>query len=294
MIFSCLIDADRCDTETFYARTEGRSVDRIWAALPEIVDGLVAAFDRYMSAKTARVASTAVNDLWADVLSHVRSKATQPQGLFTLAVSTGGGKTLASLAFALDHAKAHGLDRIVYAIPFTSIIDQTAAIFRAALGPDVILDHHSAIEEEHANKREDCNKFQLAMEDWAAPIVVTTNVLLFESLFANRTSRCRKLHNLARSVIVLDEAQTIPLPVPRPGVAMLDELARNYGVSVVLCTATQPALAAPNFTGGFAPEAVRELAPDPHSLHRQLKRVTVRHVGEKNDDDLVTALKSAP
>lgn len=213
--------------------------------------------------------------------------------MFTLTVPTGGGKTLASLAFALEHAKAHGLDRIVYAIPFTSIIDQTAAIFRAALGPDHILEHHSAIEEERATPREGRDKLQLAMEDWAAPIVVTTNVQLFESLFANRTSRCRKLHNLARSVIVLDEAQTIPLPVLRPCVAMLDELARNYGVSTVLCTATQPALVAPDFKGGFAPEAIRELAPDPHRLHRQLKRVTVLHVGEKSDDELVTALKGA-
>lgn len=293
MIFSCLIDADRRDTEAFYARTEGRSVDRSWAALPAIVEGLVAAFDGYMDAKTANAVTTPVNALRAEVLSHVRNKAMQPQGLFTLTVPTGGGKTLASLAFALDHAKAHGLDRIVYAIPFTSIIDQTAAIFRDALGPDHILEHHSAIEEERANEREDRDKYQLAMEDWAAPIVVTTNVQLFESLFANRTSRCRKLHNLARSVIVLDEAQTIPLPVLRPCVAMLDELARNYRASIVLCTATQPALVAPDFCGGFAPEAIRELAPDPHRLHSQLKRVTVRHAGEMSDDDLVIALKSA-
>ena len=293
MIFSCLIDADRRDTEAFYARTEGRSVDRSWAALPAIVDGLIAAFDRYMAATTAKAASTPVNALRAEVLSHVRGMATLPQGLFTLTVPTGGGKTLASLGFALDHAKTHGLDRIVYAIPFTSIIDQTAAIFRAVLGPDHILEHHSAIEEERATPREGRDKLQLAMEDWAAPIVVTTNVQLFESLFANRTSRCRKLHNLARSVIVLDEAQTIPLPVLRPCIAMLDELARNYGTSIVLCTATQPALAAPKFEGGFAPEAIRELAPDPHRLHRQLKRVTVRHAGELNDDELVIALKSA-
>src|ERR1700686_2455881 len=130
-----------------------------------------------------------------------------------------GGKTLASLAFALDHARRHRLDRIVYAIPFTSVIDQTASIFREVLGEDVILEHHSSIDEENNNALEHRDKLGLAMEDWAAPIIVTTNVQLFESLHANRPSRCRRLHNLARSVVILDEAQTIPLPVLRPCVA---------------------------------------------------------------------------
>jgi CRISPR-associated endonuclease/helicase Cas3 len=116
---------------------------------------------------------------------------------------------LASLAFALDHARKHRLERIVYAIPFTSVIDQTVAVFREVLGDEFILEHHSAIDEEKNRERTGRDKLRLAMEDWAAPIVVTTNVQLFESLFANRPSRCRKLHNLARSVIVLDEAQTI-------------------------------------------------------------------------------------
>ena len=127
------------------------------------------------------------------------------------------------------------MERIVYAIPFTSIIDQTAAIFREVLGEDVVLEHHSSIDEEHIanenreHKREAADKLKLAMEDWAAPVVVTTNVQLFESLYSNRPSRCRKLHNLANSVIVLDEAQTIPLALLRPCLDAIDELARNYG-----------------------------------------------------------------
>src|SRR6202020_451419 len=201
-------------------------------------------------------------------------------------VPTGGGKTLASLAFALDHAKRWNMDRIVYAIPFTSIIEQTASIFREILGDDAILEHHSSIEQETARKEElfrgklSDAKLRLAMENWRAPVIITTNVQLFESLFANRTSRCRKLHNLAKSVVVLDEAQTIPLPVLRPCVAALDELARNYGCTIVLCTATQPALAAPNFKGGFVLGPESELAPDPAALHEKLRRVTLRVAGE--------------
>jgi CRISPR-associated endonuclease/helicase Cas3 len=224
----------------------------------------------------------------------VRGRAGDRQGLFTLTVPTGGGKTLASLAFALDHAKRHDLDRIVYAIPFTSIIDQTASIFREVLGDEVVLEHHASIDESHIEGREARDKLRLAMEDWAAPVVVTTNVQLFESLHSNRPSRCRQLHSLARSVIVLDEAQTIPLPLLRPCLAAIDELARNYGASLVLCTATQPAVAKPQFEGGLALGPERELAPDPMRLHRELKRVRVVHIGDKTDTDLVEALAAAP
>src|SRR5262249_35099889 len=156
-------------------------------------------------------------------------------------------------------------------IPFTSIIDQTAAIFRDILGKETLLEHHSAIEDERQDRNRENEegepdiqgKMRLAMEDWAAPVVVTTNMQLFESLFVSRTSRCRKLHNLVNSVIILDEAQTIPLPLLRPCVAALDELVRNYGCSVVLCTATQPALGAPRFKGGLDLLPERELAPHP-------------------------------
>ena len=239
--------------------------------------------------------------LRAEILDHVRSRAGDPPGLFTLTVPTGGGKTLASLGFALDHAKAHGLDRIVYAIPFTSIIDQTAAIFRDVLGDDIVLEHHSAIEDEEPDAPRECgsakaaDKLKLAMEDWAAPVVVTTNVQLFESLFAARTSRCRKLHNLAGAVIILDEAQTIPLPLLAPCVAALDELARNYRCTIVLCTATQPALDAKvqrrlaTHPAGL-PLAGRELAPDPARLVGEARARQAVHGGEMDDATLVAAL----
>ncbi len=293
MIFSCLVDADFRDTEAFYARAQGSEVDRDWPALSASLDGLIQRLGAYMARKQATAGDTLVNRLRREILSHMRGQSSRKPGLFTLTVPTGGGKTLASLAFALDHAKAHGLERIVYAIPFTSVVDQTAAIFREVLGDQFVLEHHSAIEEENNRERTGRDKLKLAMEDWAAPIVVTTNVQLFESLFAARPSRCRKLHNLARSVIVLDEAQTIPLAFLRPCAAALDELARNYGTTIVLCTATQPALDARHFAGddliGLKLEG-RELAPDPARLARELKRVRINRRGETGDDELMDAL----
>ena len=216
MVFSCLVDADYRDTEAFCAAARGESIDREWPALKEIVNGLIARFDAHMAGIAANAMDTPVNRLRAEILAQVRAKAALPKGVFTLTVPTGGGKTLASLGFALDHARHHGLRRIVYAIPFTSIIDQTVDIFESVFGKDVVLEHHSAIEQvktRESGERDVRDKMRLAMEDWAAPIVVTTNVQLLESLFAARPSRCRKLHSLADAVIVLDEAQTIPLHV---------------------------------------------------------------------------------
>jgi CRISPR-associated endonuclease/helicase Cas3 len=299
MVFSCLVDADYRDTERFYANAKGEPVDRAWPPLSDSIDGLIARFDAHMAAIQSRAGETPLNRLRTDILAHAGRKAALPRGVFTLDVPTGGGKTLASLGFALAHAKAHGMERIVYGIPFTSIIDQTAAIFRDVLGDGVVLEHHASIEDkghdrkraEDEGERDARDKMRLAMEDWAAPVVVTTNVQLFESLFANRTSRCRKLHNLVNAVIILDEAQTIPLPVLRPCAAALDELTRNYGCSVVLCTATQPALAAPRFKGGFSLSPERELAPDPQALARALKRVTLRiRTAPTTDADLLTEL----
>src|SRR5690606_5027529 len=196
---------------------------------------------------------TPVNVLRSQILDHANAKAAQTPGLFTLTVPTGGGKTLTSLSFAAEHALAHGLRRIVYVIPFTSIIEQTAAVFRDDVGlGDAVLEHHSSFDPEgrepasgNDTEREGAAglaKLRRDAENWDAPIVVTTAVQFFESLFAARTSRARKLHNLAKSVIILDEAQTIPVHLLRPCMAAIDELARNYGATVILCTATQPAL----------------------------------------------------
>ncbi len=294
MLFSCLVDADFIDTEAFYATTEDRGVPRGGGAC---LDALGEALDRYLS---RFMPDTLVNRLRAEILEHARAGAELPPGLFSMSVPTGGGKTLASLAFALDHARRHGMHRVIYVIPFTSIVEQSAAVFRHAfgdLGEDAVLEHHSAFDDDRHKKPEAREKLRRDMQNWDAPVVVTTAVQFFESLFADRPSRCRKLHNIANSVIVLDEAQVLPLKLLRPCIAAIDELALNYRASVVLCTATQPALQKTNdparsFADGL--EDVRELAPDPSRLHGSLKRVRVKHIGEQTDDELADQITRAP
>lgn len=285
MIFSCLVDADFLDTENFYNRIEKRKALR-GAPQPSLIQ-LRTQLDGYLGRFKA---DSPVNKLRAEVLSEVRGRALLAPGLFSLTVPTGGGKTLASLAFALDHAITHGLRRIIFVIPFTSIVEQNAAVFRQALGAlgGAVLEHHSAFVDDKNKSLQSREKIRLAMENWDAPIVVTTAVQFFESLFAARPSACRKLHNIAGSVVILDEAQTLPLKLLRPCVAAIDELALNYKVSAVLCTATQPALEAPDFLGGL--QYVRELAHDPSQLFEALKRVHVRHVGNLSDDALAAHL----
>lgn len=295
MIFSCLIDADRLATERFYGERE-RGGHASLATLRDRLDG-------YLAALMAGARADSINDLRAEILARARAKAARPPGLFTMTVPTGGGKTLASLAFALDHAVAHGLDRVVYVIPYTSIIEQTAEIFRTALGdhdgnaPDV-LEHHGNVDfdrgETDADGRDGLAKLRRAAENWDVPVIVTTAVQFFESLHAARPSACRKLHNLARSVIVLDEAQTLPVPLLRPCLAAIDELARMYGTSIVLCTATQPALTIRDgFKRGLDIPAENELAPEPDRLYRELKRVEVLLAGVKTDAEIAARFGEA-
>ncbi len=289
MIFSCLVDADRKDTERFYVQHHQTTADRNWPDLQRDLPDLIARFDAYMDTRNNR--DTAVNVLRHDIFAHVRSQAGLPTGLFTLTVPTGGGKTLTSLGFALDHARVHQLRRIIYAIPFTSIIDQTASIFRHVLGGDMILEHHSSVEEKNDSASEQRDKLRLAMEDWAAPVVVTTNVQFFESLFSNRPSLCRKLHNIANSVIILDEAQTLPLTLLRPCLRALEELTRNYNTTIILCTATQPALDKTDFKQGGLALQGRELAPNPALLAQQLARARITQGGDMGDEAIIAALQ---
>lgn len=289
MLFSCLVDADFIDTDEFYRRIEGRLSRHLEAHTP----GLQELRERLYVRLAAFRADSEINRLRADILAHVRKLSVYEPGLFSLTVPTGGGKTLASLAFALDHAIAHGLRRVIYVIPFTSVVEQNAQVFRNAfgdLGDAAVLEHHSAFFDDLNASPESRDKRKLAMENWDAPVVVTTAVQFFESLFADRPSRCRKLHNIAGSVVILDEAQTLPLKLLRPCVTLLDELSLNYRTSIVLCTATQPALTAEEgFLDGL--KGVRELAPDPPKLYRQLRRVNVQHVGSLEDEELAEHIR---
>ncbi|HJV87360.1 MAG TPA: CRISPR-associated helicase Cas3' [Noviherbaspirillum sp.] len=275
ILFSCLVDADFLDTERYM--DAGRARQRgDWPDLPHLLD----LFNRHMFAKLGDAPRTAVNALRNDVLRQCRVKAHDAPGLFSLTVPTGGGKTLSSMAFALEHARHHHKRRIIYAIPYTSIIEQTADAFRGIFG-DALIEHHSNTD---ADPDRENHKTRLACENWDAPIVVTTNVQFFESLFAARTSRCRKLHNIVDSIVVLDEAQMLPPEFLQPILDILNLLSRHYGVTFVLSTATQPALAtrtyfdARNNMRGL--EDVREIVHDPDALYAALERVRIHLPGD--------------
>jgi CRISPR-associated endonuclease/helicase Cas3 len=295
MLFSCLVDADRLDAEAAgdTAQNHARSASREYPGIGE----LRARLDASLREKTENAARTPVNRIRTEVLECCRKAAEREPGLFSLTVPTGGGKTLSSLAFALRHAQQHGLDRVVYVIPFTSIIEQNADVFRTALNdPDgrFVVEHHSNLV---PPENGDDDLPHPATENWDAPVIVTTTVQFFESLFSAHAGRCRKLHNLAKSVVILDEAQMIPLPFLRPCMEAVRELSASYGASIVFCTATQPALNAPEtgedgLRGGLV--GVREIIPCPEDLHAALKRVEVRHVGCLTDDALVERLVAEP
>lgn len=304
MLYSCLVDADYLDTEAFYSNLENKVTER--GGYPDL-NALQHNFNQFINKFRRRVAqapeqteaekrNAALNRLRSEILDHAVEQATQAQGLFTLTVPTGGGKTFTSMAFALEHAKQHGMRRVIYVIPFTSIIEQNAAEFRKAfgeLGEQAVLEHHSTFDDGKLQNEATKDKLRLASENWDAPIVVTTAVQFFESLFADRSSRCRKLHNIAGSVIILDEAQMLPLNLLLPIMQAIKELAQNYRCSIVMCTATQPAVQAENgFYRGF--ENVREIAPKPTALFDKLRRTTVQHIGTQTDADLLAKLTEHP
>ena len=266
MLFSCLVDADFLDTEAFM--DAGKAGQRINALT---LSDLLPRFNAYMEGQFSKVPSTSVNRIRAVVLQQCRHKAQEAPGLFSLTVPTGGGKTLSSLAFALEHAVLHGKRRIIYAIPYTSIIEQTANVFRDIF-PNEVIEHHSNFDPE-----KETAKSRLIAENWDAPLIVTTNVQFLESLFAARTSRCRKLHNIADSVVVLDEAQLLPPEFLQPILDVMNVLVRDYGVTFMLSTATQPALGTlktfQRTLRGLS--NVREIIDDPDALYHDLERVTV-------------------
>jgi CRISPR-associated endonuclease/helicase Cas3 len=275
-LFSCLVDADYLATEGFYSPGSRAASRAGMEDLPTLRQRLDEALDALAAGLPPDRRDAPVNRRRAEILSACRAAAERPPGLFSLTVPTGGGKTFSSMAFALRHAEVHGLRRVVVAIPFTSIIEQNAAVYRRALADANVIEHHSAFDAtaaEEADRGAEIRR-RLAAENWDAPVVVTTNVQLFESLFAASPSRCRKLHNLAGSVILLDEAQTLPVEYLLPVLDSLRELTSRFGCTVVLMTATQPALERRD-TLPQGLEGLHEIIPDPPALARDLSRVRV-------------------
>lgn len=276
MLHSALIDADRLDAEA-HGNPENTALREAEPISFEVLCGLL---ETDQIRLITRAESTPVNQVRAEIYQACLNAADMQPGFFSLTVPTGGGKTRSVLAFGLRHAARYGLRRVILTLPYTTIIEQNAAVYRKILGPNAVLDHHSAVYEPERKRGEENDeaerKITLAAENWEAPIVVTTTVQLFESLFSVKNSRLRKLHRIARSVIVLDEAQTLPPELLVPTLEALRYLVEDYGCTVVFCTATQPAFGVAYgdpYKAYFAGFRITEIIPDPASVYKKLARV---------------------
>ena len=287
MLYSCLVDADYLDTEAFMDGALPRGGYEPIASLLDKLDQYIAP---WWNPKNE------LNRKRCDILrSCLNAGENFPNGLYTLTVPTGGGKTVSSLAFALRHAATHGKKRVIYVIPYTSIIDQTAEVFENILEAENVLEHHSGVDYTMPEEEVDPALYRkaLATENWDAPVIVTTAVQFFESLYSNLPSRCRKLHNIADSVIIFDEAQTLPVSYLSPCVSAIGQLVQYYGVTAVLCTATQPALQ--SLFAELAPGlTMREICPDTDALYQFFRRTTLRQAGALTEEELAEQLKASP
>lgn len=295
MLYSCLVDADWLDTGIFYKKIKGeKTADYDFENIASLNQKLSDYFENDPKFKNK---TGVINKKRNEIRQECLEKSKNKKGLYSLTVPTGGGKTLSSLAFALNHAIKNEQKKIIYAIPYTSIIEQNAEVFRGIFGEENVLEHHSNYIFEDSGKFEKCeeeqdktekqiiaDKLKYASENWDAPIIATTNVQFFESLFASKKSRCRKLHNIANSVIILDEAQMLPTKYLIPCVKAIGELVNRYNCTVVLCTATQPPLNTYFKELGIE---VQEIMSDPQDLFKVLKRVEVQYIGRISDDDLI-------
>jgi len=291
MLFSCLVDADSLDTEEFM-NPEQASLRGTHTTMTELLGKL----EEYLSQLKEKSEDTEVNRIRNYVQKQCVKESQGKTGFYSLTVPTGGGKTLASVLWALNHAVKNHLHRIIIAIPYTSIIVQTAATLKSIFGEENVLEHHSNVNPDDIKDREQRERMQLATENWDYPIIVTTNVQLFESLFSNKRSDCRKLHNIVKSVLILDEIQTLPLNFYKPIVHTLDTLCRLFGTSFLFTTASQPVLTGriegTNPSVGFdALNSVHEIIPADAMLHDKLRRVEL-DINEtpKSYDEIATEL----
>jgi CRISPR-associated endonuclease/helicase Cas3 len=281
MLFSCLIDADRLDSER-----HGQGKEREPQTFEAPV--LFKRINSYVHRKSAGVDPTVVNQVRDEVYRDCLKAADLPQGCFSLTAPTGAGKTLASMAFALKHAENHDLRRVIVVLPFLAIIEQNASVYRDALtipvDRDTVLEHHSAVVESADSKSDAENEDQKpnpqrtaqATENWDAPVIVTTAVQFLESLFSRRPSRCRKLHNIARSVVIFDEVQTLPFDLLDPILSAIRDLRDDFGVSFLFSSATQPTFQkSVNLPSGFAEGECREVVSEPAKTFTILRRATL-------------------
>ncbi|MDD2599924.1 MAG: CRISPR-associated helicase Cas3' [Kiritimatiellae bacterium] len=279
MLFSCLIDADRLDS-AFWEKL-GEDTTRLSnSELPLNTTALLACVNAERERKRSANPDSPLSAIRNKIFDSSVTASDKPQGFFSLTVPTGGGKTLAAMAFALAHAKKHNLRRIIVVIPYLSIIEQNAAEYRRILDPDkkgIVLECHSSVSPPRHATNDEVSKLELVSENWDAPIIITTSVQFIESLFAASPSRARKLHNIADAVVIFDEVQTLPLHLLSPMLSVFRELVTNYGVSFVLSSATQPAFRhSINLPDGFYPEEITEVAPNPLSLFAELRRVVYK------------------
>jgi len=295
MLFSCLVDADRLDTEAFMTPEQAR-LREDKATLEQLYEKLLS----YLEALNATSDDTEVNRIRRYVQQQCMEKSSGNIDFYSLTVPTGGGKTLASVLWALGHAIKNRQHRIIIAIPYTSIIVQTAATLKNIFGEENVLEHHSNVNEEDISNDELVRKYQLATENWDYPIVVTTNVQLFESMFSNRPSTCRKLHNIVKSVLILDEVQTLPLQFLRPIVDTFKTFNRLFGTSLLFTTASQPTLegiirGTNPMTQFEALPKIHEIIPQSAALHKKLRRVELDiDNSPKSYDEVAAALTQHP
>ncbi len=276
MLFSCLVDADFLNTEEFMDREKSES-RRDFTSFVELKKRL----DDHMEKITTD--STEVNRLRQQILSECREAGYLSPGFFSLTVPTGGGKTLSSMAFAFEHLEKYKKEKIIMVIPYTSIIEQTAKVYKDIFGAENVIEHHSSLDPDKESPQS-----RLASENWDAPIIVTTNVQFFQSLFAARSSACRKLHNIVNSVVILDEAQMLPTDYLKPILYSMKGLVDHFGVSMVLCTATQPVLTGKIGSGEaefkvLDHDSCREIIKDPFELSQKFQRVEVLEQGKFED-----------
>ena len=275
MLYSCLVDADYLDTEAFMQPEQSKLRGN-----HKSLKVLETKLDAYLLGLKKNAPDTEVNRIRNEVQNSCINESSKEPDFYSLTVPTGGGKTLASVLWAIKHAIKNDLNRIIIAIPYTSIITQTASVLRNIFGDENVLEHHSNVDRTNVKDMELSQKQRLATENWDYPIIVTTNVQLFESLFSNKPSDCRKLHNITKSVLILDEVQTLPTDFLQPIVDTFDTLKRVFGVSVLFTTASQPVLS--GLIQGANPlvsfeglSNIHEIIPKDANLHNRLRRVKI-------------------